>query len=61
MTTQTLVWIFLIHFLADFALQTHEQAVNKSTSIKWLTYHVATYSLVWTFYMLNRRGIIINH
>lgn len=36
-----LIFILLIHFLADFGLQTHEQASGKSTSLVWLTKHVA--------------------
>ena len=43
----TLVFVLLIHFLADFGLQTHEQATGKSTSVKWLTYHVGVYSIMW--------------
>lgn len=44
-----IVFILLIHFLADFALQTDEQAKKKSTSTKWLTYHIATYTMCWFF------------
>ena len=43
----TLVFVLLIHFLADFGLQTHDQATGKSTSLKWLTYHVGVYSIMW--------------
>jgi len=43
----TIFLILLIHWLADFTLQTHEQAIGKSTDIKWLSYHVGTYTLVW--------------
>lgn len=42
-----LFYILLIHFLADFVLQTSEQAVKKSHDFGHLTYHVLTYSLVW--------------
>ena len=42
-----LIYILLIHFLADFALQTHEQASLKSTNNTMLFYHVLTYSLTW--------------
>lgn len=38
------VLLSLVHWLADFALQTHEQATKKSESVKWLSYHVASYT-----------------
>lgn len=47
MTEQLFLYILLIHFLADFGLQTHDQATLKGTNNKWLTYHVGVYSLIW--------------
>lgn len=44
---EVLVFILLIHFLSDFGLQTHDQATKKSTDVKWLTYHVGVYSIMW--------------
>lgn len=38
----TLIWL---HFLSDFVLQTDRMALNKSSSNRWLFYHVATYTL----------------
>ena len=49
---QTLILIMLIHFLADFGLQTHWQATNKSTDFKALIYHVLVYSFVWFIALL---------
>lgn len=42
------IGILLVHYVADFLLQTDEQAKNKATSTKALFNHVLTYSLVWT-------------
>jgi hypothetical protein len=42
-----IVMMLVIHFLADFSLQTHDQANKKSTDIAHLARHVLTYSLVW--------------
>jgi len=42
-----IVYILMIHFLADFGLQTSDQATLKSTNVKQLTMHVSVYSMVW--------------
>jgi hypothetical protein len=41
------LYIFLIHFLADFTLQTSEQAEKKSSNNLLLFYHVSTYAIAW--------------
>lgn len=45
------ILILLIHFLADFGLQTHEQAIGKGEGHdvfnKQLFCHVGVYSLIW--------------
>jgi hypothetical protein len=52
----TFFYILLIHYLADFGLQTHEQATNKGVGNsffnKWLFYHVGVYSLIWLLAMI---------
>ena len=50
---QLVIYTLLIHFLADFGLQTHEQATKKGQGSSFLNtaliQHVAVYSLVWLF------------
>jgi len=49
----TPVWQFLallaVHWFADFVLQTHWQATNKSKRNDALASHVGTYTMVLTF------------
>lgn len=45
---QIFILILVVHFLADFGLQTHDQATLKSSSHKFLFYHVAVYTAVWS-------------
>lgn len=47
MRIEYIIFILLIHFLADFALQTPEQAEKKSTDSWALAAHVLVYSGVW--------------
>lgn len=41
-----LITILFAHWVADFLFQTETMALNKSKSIKWLTVHVLTYTIV---------------
>ncbi len=47
MTEQFFIFMLLIHFLADFSLQTYDQAIQKSNDWTMLFYHVGVYSLIW--------------
>jgi hypothetical protein len=47
MEISVFIFILLIHFLADFGLQTHQQATLKSSRNTFLFYHVGVYSLIW--------------
>lgn len=53
MEISVFIFISLIHFLADFGLQTHQQATLKGSSSKFLTYHVGVYSSVWIIALLS--------
>lgn len=48
-TFDLVLFILIIHFLADFGLQTHEQAINKYKGGLELIYHVTVYSTIWFF------------
>jgi len=50
--------VIWFHFIADFLLQTDKMALNKSTSMKWLSSHIMAYSapmllLGWKFALIN--------
>jgi len=51
------IMIACIHWEADFSLQTHEMATNKSKSNYWLTMHVLVYTsatlLFWRFFIFD--------
>jgi hypothetical protein len=38
------VYLLFAHWVADFVLQTHKMAINKSKDNIWLTKHVLTYT-----------------
>jgi len=50
--------IILIHFLADFSLQTNQQAQQKSISTNALFNHVGIYTTVWFLALIAINEII---
>jgi len=53
--------LILFHWVSDFVCQTDKMAMNKSSSLKWLSIHVGVYIIPffwfgWQFALLN--GII---
>lgn len=51
-------FVLVLHFVADFILQTDAMAKGKSKSNKWLSIHIATYSA--TFLVLGWRYALVN-
>lgn len=51
--------LILVHFVADFVLQSDQMARNKSRSNAWLGFHIATYTCPllifwgWKFALVN--------
>jgi hypothetical protein len=56
------IYILLVHWFADFILQTSHMAERKSSSVYYLTMHVSVYSVstvvFWMLYFLCFGGII---
>lgn len=52
MTTLALLIGLFIHWFADFVLQTHKQAMNKSSSWAALLAHTWGYTVIWWIVLL---------
>jgi hypothetical protein len=50
--TELFLAILMIHWTADFILQTHWQATNKSKNNIALLMHTLTYSVSWLIYLV---------
>lgn len=49
--TSTIFFLLCSHWVADFVMQTDEEATHKSKSIEWLTLHAIKYTLYITALM----------
>lgn len=53
------IYLLVVHFIADFVLQTNEQANNKSISIWYLLEHTISYSIVFWLALVIIEGFTI--
>lgn len=60
-TFQSVIFVLFLHFLADFALQTHWQASNKSTNEPALLKHVSVYTIFVTLGIFLVYGLPSTH
>jgi hypothetical protein len=54
-----MLYLIWFHFIGDFILQTDKMAINKATSVKWLTIHSVCYGLPFTYFSFNFAIIIM--
>lgn len=52
------IGLIVLHFFSDFVMQSDKMAKNKSSSNKWLAYHVGVYSIPFTVFFGLKYGII---
>lgn len=55
-----LCYLLAVHWAADFVLQTNEMALGKSTSNRWLSFHVAVYTIALAFLTLSPWFALVN-
>lgn len=53
MDVKYLMILLVGHFMADFGLQTNDQARFKGNSVRWLLYHTAVYSAAMMLLILS--------
>ena len=59
--TMTFSLFLLAHWIGDFGLQTSKMALGKCDSLKWLAYHVATYTgvlLVFSLFLMPLEDVL---